>query len=393
MGDMDRVDELMDIFITPPMYGDPDGFPSNESPHNVASMLKRWLRGLPEPVIDDALGPALYTWCVLPTLPTANPFDPIQPPAPSELEPRIKAAQILLQLLPPQQFSIITYLLAFLSQLHLTVENRLELGAIAIIFGPALIASRSQGVLGLGPKSRGRDHFDPETVSEEVERSQRIMAWLIHYWPQIAHGIMACPLPEVLEAHKQPQEPDPADPRLLSPIDLRCTNSNNQSEDLYRYYTETSEYRSPILDRRTSCSTVAESIELSTPCLASNGIVADIPCLSPEQSPSLCALDDLIDLHTPLPPPKPVPRIGHGKRILSRAFSNMSISSLYHGALHSTPPANHATAAGKVQKVVKRSQSFTNLTNLPGKLKKSLSMTRIRNTAKIDPVSIRGESY
>lgn len=227
-GNAQRVEHLFEIFANPPLYGDEYPLPSTESPHNLACVLKRWLRDLPEPILDDSIGPALYTFCVSDESPN-----------------RIAAARILLQLLPPPNFSIMTYLLAFLSQLTLTIENKLGLNAISIIFGPALIASRANGVPGLGPRSKGCK--DPDAVSMEVDRSQKTMAWLIQNWPLIADGIMDCAIPDPLAK----VSPEVTTPGLLSPIDLR-KNKDGLSDDTLANFLELSFEPTPGMTRSES---------------------------------------------------------------------------------------------------------------------------------------------
>ena len=101
----------------------------DEGIHNLTGLIKRYVRDLPEPILDEAVFPALYTFCAEPHDPPAEPTPSTEPtsageddsdayqssctqPDPPEepeqpprlqlpLQTRIMAAQTLLKLLPP----------------------------------------------------------------------------------------------------------------------------------------------------------------------------------------------------------------------------------------------------------------------------------------------------
>ncbi|OCF62335.1 hypothetical protein L486_02003 [Kwoniella mangroviensis CBS 10435] len=280
-GDGTRISHLTKVFNLPPLYG--DSLPINQEPiHNLTGLVKRYVRDLPGPILDESLFPAFLAFCVgtdkdSETESTTikgdeSPTTDDAPPAKDSdespnfnsisddilklpLETRITAAQILLKLLPPLQFSLFIYLLAFLGQLPLFPDNRLNVESISIIFGPAMCAARGKGISGLGPtvitnastKSTGKatGTFDPEQVSDLVSKSQNVLGWLLRNWGGISEKVLEDD--EALSSgintsgintedsimvggkdkekeRRNKKDKQVIDPRLLSPIDLRGSN-------------------------------------------------------------------------------------------------------------------------------------------------------------------------
>lgn len=129
---------------------------------------------------------------------------------------RISAATLLLRLLPPQHLSLFTYIMAFISHLQCATENRLTLDAIAVVFGPAMLAPRGEGVPGVGAGTKG-EKSDPVRVAMLVDQSQKCLAWLVRYWPLIRPelGKVAIQLPAgkpVRDAKGPTQVDAPASP-------------------------------------------------------------------------------------------------------------------------------------------------------------------------------------
>ncbi|WWC88841.1 uncharacterized protein L201_003756 [Kwoniella dendrophila CBS 6074] len=312
-GDGIRISHLTKVFNLPPLYG--DSLPINQEPiHNLTGLVKRYIRDLPEPILDESLFPAFLAFCVgsdntketeknevdkpkndkenekhdneneeegnsnLNETSTGNDTSSAPTPMSSTLEhdliklpieKRIIAAQILLKLLPPLQFSLFIYLLAFLGQLPLFPDNRLNIESISIIFGPAMCASRGKGISGLGPGPTNTSHnnshsnninnnnssnntFDSDSVSDLVSKSQNVLSWLLKNWSGISEKVLeddeslsSSLSPNTDHNHgnltedlinggstkekdkKMKKEKTIIDPRLLSPIDLRGSNSSN----------------------------------------------------------------------------------------------------------------------------------------------------------------------
>ncbi|ORX40246.1 hypothetical protein BD324DRAFT_679276 [Kockovaella imperatae] len=213
-GDGHRLSHLIDTYNTSPLYG--DGVPLDGEPvHNLTGLIKRYVRDLPEPILDEAIFPALLKFCATDPVPG----EPGTPP-PLSPEAQITAAQLLLQLLPPPHFSLLMYLLAFLGQLPLFPDNRLNIDSISIIFGPAVCAPRGKGISGLGPVpvGRGSDASESDKISALVNDSQVVLAWLLKNWGDLSAKMLQ---DDSEELSMSSSSCSPYDPRLLSPIDLR----------------------------------------------------------------------------------------------------------------------------------------------------------------------------
>ncbi|WWC70599.1 uncharacterized protein I206_104550 [Kwoniella pini CBS 10737] len=279
-GDGIRISHLTKVYNLPPLYG--DSLPINQEPiHNLTGLVKRYVRDLPEPILDESLFPAFLAFCVDKKddssltkdteIQTENSISNDETKSNQQksrslindidqlpLETRIIAAQILLKLLPPLQFSLFIYLLAFLAQLPLFSDNRLNIESISIIFGPAMCAARGKGISGLGPTvssnstsvnnsntigggiRRGiynHNTFDPDMISDLVSKSQNVLSWLLKNWSSISEKVLedddslisslsnniTQPQDELKEK-KNKKGKQIIDPRLLSPIDLRGSN-------------------------------------------------------------------------------------------------------------------------------------------------------------------------
>jgi hypothetical protein len=200
-GDGTRISHLTKVFNMPPLYGDSLSI-SSEPIHNLTGLVKRYVRDMPEPILDESLFPAFMAFCLDPEedigSPTLSQDPPAVKPTPTTttrpVAVRIAAAQILLRLLPPSHFSLFIYLLAFLGQLPLFPDNRLNVESISIIFGPAMVAARGRGIAGLGPNSSNSrpscDGDDPEKVSELVNTSQSVLGWLLRHWGMISEKVL-----------------------------------------------------------------------------------------------------------------------------------------------------------------------------------------------------------
>jgi hypothetical protein len=222
-GDGTRISHLTKVFNLPPLYGDSLSI-ANEPIHNLTGLVKRYIRDLPEPILDESLFPAFLSFCAEP-----EPGALVLPPA-----TRISAAQILLKLLPPLHFSLLIYLLAFLGQLPLFPDNRLNVESISIIFGPAVCAARGKGISGLGMgASGGKLSHDPDVVSNLVNQSQATLAWLLRNWAAISEKVLDPPFDDdETDASKGKEKGENnafVDPRLLSPIDLRSAAGDAQN--------------------------------------------------------------------------------------------------------------------------------------------------------------------
>lgn len=164
-GDSIRVRELANAYDSPPEYGELINLHS-ERIHTVSSLLKKYLRELPEPVVDERL---LRLWFRV----TLDDSLGVK---------RVPCAQLLLRLLPTPNFSLLVYLAAFLSQAPLYHDNNLTLDSVAIIFGPALMGTR------LTPVRKGETARP--NACEAIKKAQDSLAWLLKNWTAVAHGLL-----------------------------------------------------------------------------------------------------------------------------------------------------------------------------------------------------------
>lgn len=326
-GDGTRISHLTKVFNLPPLYGDSLAI-ANEPIHNLTGLVKRYIRDLAEPILDESLAPAFLAFCSEP-----EPGALVLP-----LATRISAAQILLKLLPPLHFSLLVYLLAFLGQLPLFPDNRLNVESISIIFGAAIAAPRGKGISGLGNGSGGgKIIHDPDTVSNLVNQSQATLGWLLRNWAAISEKVLDPPFEDDINVNGEQKEAgDQAlvDPRLLSPIDLRTQGEGPSPFTRPRSQTTVSRPAKPSASPPVPAGRKSEDIPTSSETEENKGIT---------RSTSI----------------SPSPSSGSG--IFARAFSSRNIA-----AEAKDPPE---------EKVPKRSASFTSLSSL---VKKSGAF--IRNT-------------
>ncbi|OCF43932.1 hypothetical protein I317_02202 [Kwoniella heveanensis CBS 569] len=381
-GDGVRISSLTKVFNLPPLYG--DSLPiSGEPIHNLTGLVKRYVRDLPEPILDESLFPAFMAFCVgdqdEPQDPAAAGDDVKtkdsndnkdeqagEPGAVEEantkttasLSRKITAAQILLKLLPPLHFSLFIYLLAFLGQLPLFPDNRLNIESISIIFGPAMCAARNKGISGLGPtvsSSKNKDGYDPEEVSELVGKSQSVLAWLLRNWGAISEKVLEEDEPTISgvavgagmslaaggggegkerDKGKSKKDKTVIDPRLLSPIDLRGSS-------------DTARARKPD---STVAGNAASSV-ISAPKVAAgesppSAVAAPISRATSTNSSTTSSSPDMADLPSPAstivrtPGPAP-PAMGIRKSSSHSALKKSASSTGFHGlGLRSSPSSN-----------------------------------------------------
>lgn len=242
-GDGTRISHLTKAFNLPPLYGDSLSI-THEPIHNLTGLVKRYIRDLPEPILDEALFNAFYEFCVDPKDEDSSGSKPNcfldDTPTTNQSRPlsiRVTVAQILLRLLPPLHFSLFIYLLAFLGQLPLFPDNRLNIESISIIFGPAMAAARGRGIAGLGPnpantKTRPGDQ-DADTVSELVTSSQAVLSWLLRHWSAISEKVLqGFEIPSTItpDDNKPETTPSGRGPGLLGPADIKSVKHDTDSK-------------------------------------------------------------------------------------------------------------------------------------------------------------------
>ncbi|GJN90331.1 hypothetical protein Rhopal_003340-T1 [Rhodotorula paludigena] len=128
-GSNKRINQLQGIFDEPPRYGKDFDW-TGYSVHDAASVLRRYLNALPEPVIPAGL--YLDFTAVL------------QKPQP--IAASIAAYRHLISLLPPASRYLLLYLLDFLSVFaRCSDKNLMTASNLAVVFQPGLVSSRGGG--------------------------------------------------------------------------------------------------------------------------------------------------------------------------------------------------------------------------------------------------------
>ncbi|KAJ8297144.1 Rho GTPase-activating protein 30 [Rhodotorula toruloides] len=175
-GEPGRIAKLVQIYNTPPDYGEHHDL-SIESIHNVTSLLKRYLRDLPEPVLDQRLWRLFQVACVDST---------------NSLKARIASAQIILRLLPTPNFSLLVYLVAFLSQMPLFPENKLSLATVSGIFGAMIMAPRPapQKKPAKGEMVISGPGESVESAGATAKKGEVALRWLLEHWSSVADGLL-----------------------------------------------------------------------------------------------------------------------------------------------------------------------------------------------------------
>lgn len=138
--------------------------------------LIRFLRDLPEPILDQRLW-RLYTTTIL--------------DSPRSLSAQIGSARTILRLLPPANFSLLVYLLAFLAQLSLVSPARLTVEQIAVIFGPAIFSARVNGSNDI--PTTGSVFGTVEEIGSTkvtVKKAQDALEWLLLHWTEVSRHLL-----------------------------------------------------------------------------------------------------------------------------------------------------------------------------------------------------------
>ncbi|EGG02080.1 uncharacterized protein MELLADRAFT_117644 [Melampsora larici-populina 98AG31] len=172
-----RIESLIKAFETSPSYGDLVAL-DREGVFDLCDLLRNFLWSLPQPLLEPDLGELFWTTCVDEDGPEKLP-----------IATRVTIAQVIFRLLPTRSFSLLVYLIAFLSQIPLSPGNQLSLPMISQIFGPALLAPRKVGIVGLGID--GHSALLESNMPKEISRrAVNGLAWLQSNWNQITDGLL-----------------------------------------------------------------------------------------------------------------------------------------------------------------------------------------------------------
>ncbi|GAA6059377.1 hypothetical protein JCM10212_003275 [Sporobolomyces blumeae] len=197
-GEPGRVARLVQIFDSAPDYGEHLDL-SVESIHNVCSLLKKYLHDLPEPILDDRVYRLFLAGCVDST---------------NSLPRRVAAAQVILRLLPTTHFSLLVYLVAFLSQAPLFPSNPLSLETVSEIFAASIMAPRSDSSSSSLSKKPNKGQMiitGPTDLSDDAsgKKANEALTWLLKNWSAIADGLLELDFDVDVDALVPPTSPAP----------------------------------------------------------------------------------------------------------------------------------------------------------------------------------------
>ncbi|KAI9102459.1 Rho GTPase activation protein [Phlyctochytrium arcticum] len=145
-----RMAQLAKQFDTPPTYGMGSSF-EGYTVYDVADFLKKYLRGVPEPLFTSELY-SRFLKCL---------------DIPAEGGTRIRAIRLLLMLLPPTHLVLLETLLEFFGQIvHYSEANQMNAHSLARIFSPNLL----------------RPTKVQKQPLEEYERCSYVVEFLIDNW-------------------------------------------------------------------------------------------------------------------------------------------------------------------------------------------------------------------
>uniref|UniRef100_A0A8H8CQH4 Rho-GAP domain-containing protein n=1 Tax=Psilocybe cubensis TaxID=181762 RepID=A0A8H8CQH4_PSICU len=186
-----------------------------ESTPDICALLTTYLSSLPEPILPSFMFRAIWDWCELddddndnhegnvklasdpkPTsafgrrhgLPSTVPLARTYT-SPTE-STHILVAQLLLQLLPSPNFSLIIYLLAFFSQVALVKEeNGVGVEDLSRMFGGRIFGGGSVATSTLQSIGESKSAEDVFNTTQTRREGEAMMSWFLRRWGPISEGL------------------------------------------------------------------------------------------------------------------------------------------------------------------------------------------------------------
>ncbi|GAA96445.1 uncharacterized protein L969DRAFT_17398 [Mixia osmundae IAM 14324] len=159
-GNAANIDRLAETFSEAPNYGSQRDY-TTESVVDLVGVLKRWMTSLSSPVFHPHLLPLLITEVVQ---------------GETDIETRTAIARISIQLLPPRNFGLFVYLMAFLAQVVVRSEqNRMSPDVVAAKLASALFGTSMDG--------------DADSLTT-VPASHLALMFIMEHWVRISENIM-----------------------------------------------------------------------------------------------------------------------------------------------------------------------------------------------------------
>ncbi|KAH9812338.1 hypothetical protein DFH28DRAFT_979446 [Melampsora americana] len=194
--DLNRVQDLVKNFATPPNYGLHYDL-AHENIHTICASLIWFLRALPAPLLDEARFDLLSLCC-------SNLNSNLEVVPPLEKAPdtgMIGIAQRILRHIPAERFNLFIYLFSFMSQTERSPEYDLTSRILGDCFGPALFLPRQS--------SNGDDALNNiNTSGTSSLEASNLVVWMLTHWDLIVNEL----LPEKFEIKKF--RPSPAIPTI-----------------------------------------------------------------------------------------------------------------------------------------------------------------------------------
>lgn len=190
----DEVKALVNCYSRSPEFGGDMSTPiETAKPADACHLLLHFIQSLPEPILDATLFLFLFEVCARPSLYAYRAAERNRP-TPTEEHHRIKAAKVVLRLLPEPQFNALIHLLSLFALLPL---YGYPLEKIVKIFGSALCSPRDglSYLCAIGKISEDsitdQNRFEIEHRAQERvgHMAMEITLWLLTYWNEIANGL------------------------------------------------------------------------------------------------------------------------------------------------------------------------------------------------------------
>ncbi|KAI9003234.1 hypothetical protein BC832DRAFT_540687 [Gaertneriomyces semiglobifer] len=163
-----RISALTKVFETPPYGIDADL--TGYSVYDIADMLKRYLRGLGEPLLTGELYREFLKCLEIPE---------------DEFSTRVRAVRLLLLLLPPPFLLVLTTLMDLFNAIIGHPETQMNAHALGRIFSPVLLRPRVGG--------KGQTQQQGQAQLGEMEKGSAVLEWMVGEWRSMGVGVWCRP--------------------------------------------------------------------------------------------------------------------------------------------------------------------------------------------------------
>ncbi|KAH6897891.1 hypothetical protein BKA70DRAFT_1527859, partial [Coprinopsis sp. MPI-PUGE-AT-0042] len=207
-----RLNRLVDVFNSSKSNFGLDTSLAEEPVANICSLLSTWLMSLPEPIVPPMISDALWAWCVSHSQSAFEINDERQsthgverstkqPGSPDQAHV-IEIAQLVLQLMPVPNLSLLVYLMAFFAQLA-AAQKRVAYRTLSFPSGENMTDDKIEGkmeTMGLlsvdaiaemfGDWLFGRTDDATAGHRDRAQSSKKILLWFLIHWDGISDGLL-----------------------------------------------------------------------------------------------------------------------------------------------------------------------------------------------------------